>query len=253
MNEAFGPAWVRVASAPGGWYADEEMSMVRERLSSLSPGGEGELLLFAAPPTAAFSRRDTLLPGYPEAERAVRSLGFTPLVRPVGGHLAVYDGGSLVLHVWAPHSEPRAHIRARFLLAGDAIAQALRGVGIDARVGPVPGEYCDGAYSVNRGGVAKLAGTGQRITGRGYLFSAVVMVRSSALINQALTEAYDHLGLELDPSTIGAVADTAPLVTLREVRLRLLDELEGVLRLRPSVEPSPAPPEPAVPSALSGS
>lgn len=232
MNEAFGQRPVRVSSVTDGWTAPTEMELVRDRLAQLTPDDEGQLFVFRAARTAAFSRRDSLLPGYAQAERAVAALGFAPVIRPVGGHLAIYDEGSLVLHLCAPHPQPRAHIQSRFVLLGDAIASALRGLGVDARLGPVPGEYCDGKFSVNDAGRAKLAGTGQRIVGGGYLFSAVVMVRSSVAITQALTEAYGLLGLDFAPESVGAVADTVPGVTLEEVRFRLVDALDGLVPLR---------------------
>jgi octanoyl-[GcvH]:protein N-octanoyltransferase len=242
VNEAFGRRPVRVSSVTGGWSAPAEMELVRERLTRLTPDDDGQLLIFQAPRTAAFSRRDSLLRGYARAEHAVAAHGFAPVIRPVGGHLAVYDEGSLVLHLCAPHPQPRAHIQARFELLGDAIASALRGLGVDARLGPVPGEYCDGKFSVNDSGRAKLAGTGQRIVGGGYLFSAVVMVQSSVAITQTLTEAYGLLGLDFAPESVGAVADTVPGVTLEEIRHRLLDALAEFVPLRTA----PSTPEAAV-------
>lgn len=232
MNEAFGGRPLRVSAVAGGWSAQAEMELVRDRLTHLSPHHDGELFIFQAPRTAAFSRRDSLLPGYRQAERAAAAAGFSPVTRPVGGHLAVYDEGSLVLHLCAPHPQPRAHIQARFVMLGDAIAAALRGLGVDARLGPVPGEYCDGKFSVNDSGRTKLAGTGQRIVGGGYLFSAVVMVRSSAAITEALTRSYELLGLEFEPETVGAVADTVPAASLDTVRERLIGALAEVMPLR---------------------
>lgn len=241
MNEAFGQRPVRVSSLSGGWSAQAEMELVRDRLTHLAPDGDGELFIFQARRTAAFSRRDSLLHGYEQAERAVAASGFAPVIRPVGGHLAVYDEGSLVLHLCAPHPQPRQHIQARFVMLGDAIASALRGLGVDARLGPVPGEYCDGKFSVNDSGRAKLAGTGQRIVGGGYLFSAVVMVRSSAAITSALNRAYELLGLDFAPESVGAVADTIPGVSLDAVRQRLIGAIAEILTLRalPSIPQAP--------------
>lgn len=233
MNEAFGQRPVHVSPMAGGWSAAAEMELVRDRLAHLTPEDDGELFIFQAPRTAAFSRRDSLLPGHEQAERAVAACGFAPVIRPVGGHLAVYDEGSLVLHLCLPHPQPRTHIQARFVLLGNALASALRGLGVDARLGPVPGEYCDGKFSVNDSGRAKLAGTGQRIVGGGYLFSAVVMVQSSARITQALTHAYELLGLEFAPESVGAVADTVPEVSLDAVRHRLIGALAELLAIRP--------------------
>ena len=106
--------------------------------------------------------------------------------------------------------------------AASARASAL---GADARVGRVPGEYCEGEFSVNDAGRTKLVGTGQRITRRGYLFSAVVMVHGADRAREALAAAYPLMGLELDPTTVGCVADSVPGVTLEDVRAEVLAAL----------------------------
>ncbi len=59
---------------------------------------------------------------------------------------------------------------------GERLAGALRGLGVDARVGEVPGEYCPGAYSVNARGRVKLIGTAQRLVRGAALLGASVVV-----------------------------------------------------------------------------
>lgn len=231
MTEALGEQMVAVIRPRGLRAGELDQALARGKVAGLAHGGPAELLLARPQATAAFSRRDALLPGFGAAQQAVRQHGFTPMVRPVGGHLAVYDEGSLVLHLWAPHPEPRAHIRRRFELLSGAMADALRSLGVDARVGPVPGEYCDGEFSVNDSGVAKLAGTGQRITRAGYLFSAVVMVHGADRVREALAAGYAMLDLDLHPETVGCVADSAPRVTLDEVSERILGAFSEVLSL----------------------
>ncbi|MFI7493951.1 biotin/lipoate A/B protein ligase family protein [Kocuria sp. M4R2S49] len=218
---------------PAPQDGESEMALVRDKLAGLAAGGHAELLLVPARPTAAFSRRDALLPGFGAAQQVVREHGFAPMLRPVGGHLAVYDEGSLVLHLWAPHPDPRTHIHRRFELLSGAMADALRSLGVDARVGAVPGEYCDGEFSVNASGSAKLIGTGQRITRVGYLFSAVVMVDGAARVRDALSVGYSRLGLEFRPETVGCVADSVPGVTVDDVRQQLLASFADVLTLDP--------------------
>ncbi|MFC6288049.1 hypothetical protein ACFP3Q_13305 [Nocardioides sp. GCM10027113] len=240
MNEAFGDhvATVERALAPRG--PDAEVERVLAAVASLADGAAAVLDLAVPTATAAFSRRDMLRPGYPAAAEAAQALGFAPMTRPVGGHLAAYDEGSLVLHLWAPHPDPRSHIKARFELFGDVVTRALRGLGVDARLGRVPGEYCDGEYSVNTGGVVKLVGTGQRITRAGYLFSAVVMVERAEAARAALMAAYDHLGLELRPESVGCVADSVPGITVPEVREHLVTALAELLPLADPAVPATA-------------
>ena len=52
----------------------------------------------------------------------------------------------------------------------------FRGLGVDARLGAVPGEYCPGAHSVNARGTEKLVGTAQRMVPGAWLFSSLVVV-----------------------------------------------------------------------------
>ena len=176
------------------------------------------LLVSRCAPTAAFSRRDTLLPGYAEAVRAAQRAGFEAVIRPVGGHLAAYDAGALVLHLWGPHSDPRRDLRQRFVIVANVMAEALRDIGIpDLRVGPVPGEYCDGEWSVNVGGRSKLVGAGQRLFRGGFLFCAVVMVGPCEGVRDLLTDAYARLGLPLDPATVGCADRWVPGIDPRDV------------------------------------
>lgn len=229
MREAFGAQPFAVVSSFGPVTADVEVGLVRDKVAGLARGGGAELLLCGARATAAFSRRDALRAGYRSAEEAVRRCGFTPMLRPVGGHLALYDEGALVLHLWAPHHDSRAHIRPRFELLSGAMATALRSLGVDARVGPVPGEYCNGEFSINDSGRSKLVGTGQRITRAGYLFSAVVMVGAVGRVREALTLGYAELGLDLRPETVGCVTDALPGVSVDEVAGELLASFSEVL------------------------
>ena len=47
-----------------------------------------------------------------------------------------------------PATDARSGNTVRYRLFGSMFAQALREVGVDARVGEIPGEYCPGEYSV---------------------------------------------------------------------------------------------------------
>ncbi|WP_422935577.1 lipoyl protein ligase domain-containing protein [Sinomonas sp. P47F7] len=236
---AFGAGPMAVVRDPRPRSGSADMELVWGKLASLAAGGPGELNLARPEATAAFSRRDSRLKGYTRAEAWMDSQGFSSIIRPVGGHLAAYGPGDLVVHLWAPHLGARAHIRERFGLFGDALARALRAVGIDARVGPVPGEYCAGEFSVNDSGRAKLAGTGQRITKHGYLFSAVVMVEEAGRARSALAGAYKMLDLDFNPETVGCVAESAPGTALDDVREALVGELYRTIPLGAG---SPAPP-----------
>ena len=217
MTQPFGEGPVTVLRRPEPVAGSTDLDGVVAAAREAGDGGP-VLLLSQCTPTAAFSRRDVLLPGYAIAVAAARTAGFEPVVRPVGGHLAAYDQGSVVVHLWNRHADPRGDLRERFALAGAALAAALADLGVpDVGVGPVPGEYCDGDWSVNVAGRAKLVGTGQRLFRSGFLFSAVVMVASSEKTREVLTSAYDALDLAFDPATVGCAQDWVPGVGVGEV------------------------------------
>lgn len=230
MSAAFGAAVPLFAGdAEDGTAAttpEEDMALVREALTGVNDGAPGFLRLYRPQPTAAFSPRDTTLPHYAEAASAVRALGFAPVERRAGGQLAVYDGAALVIDWVAPHDDPRIHMMERFRLFSAALAAALASFAIDARVGSLAGEYCPGDYSINGGGLIKLAGVAQRIARRGFHVGAVVSLRPSPSAGAAVAEAYGILGLPFDPRTFGAVLDLAPQATPESVRVRIAAALQ---------------------------
>jgi octanoyl-[GcvH]:protein N-octanoyltransferase len=217
MTDAWGPGPVKLVQDAGGTSPRQDMDLSVEALADLGDGAPGRLRVHSPRPTAAFSRRDSLTPGFAVAAAAAAERGFDPVVRPAGGRLAAYHGGGLVLDLVAPHPSPRDGLRERFASAAECLAHGLRTLGVDARPGPVPGEYCPGEFSVNARGATKLVGTAQRLTRHGYLFSVVVLVGDPEPVRAVLAETYPLLGLEWDPATVGSVADDVPGITVAEV------------------------------------
>ncbi|MEV4138359.1 hypothetical protein AB0J72_40095 [Dactylosporangium sp. NPDC049742] len=200
---------------PGGPSADVALGPHLLRAGA----GREFLRIFSPAPTAAFSRRDTLRPGYPEAEEAVRSAGFTPVIRPQGGTLALYHEGSVVVdHVCRTPDASRDPV-GRFRRFAALHAAVLTGLGADARIGAVPGEYCPGEYSINLGGTIKVVGSAQRVTRDGWLFSSVFQVTGAGPLRAPLTAAYAALGYDFDPATAGALET----VTVEAVTAALTD------------------------------
>ena len=91
--------------------------------------------------------------------------------------------------------------------------RALRTLGVDARVGEVPREYCPGDYSVNARGQTKLAGIGQRLISGAWHIGGVIVVDGGDRVRDILVPVYEALGLDWDPATSGAVADEVPGTT----------------------------------------
>lgn len=212
-----------------------DMDLVRRTLEGLNEGGAGFLRIYRPRPTAAFSPRDTTLDRYAATADAMRDLGFEPVERRAGGQLAVYDGSALAVDLVAPHIAPRADVLERFRLFSGAIASVLIGLGIDARVGAIDGEYCPGGYSVNGEGRIKLAGFAQRIARRGYHLGAVISVIPSCEAKAAVTEAYCILGLPFSPASFGALTDFAPGLSFAVLHQRLQDAI-AALPFDPDVE-----------------
>jgi octanoyl-[GcvH]:protein N-octanoyltransferase len=214
----FGDGPVEVVHDSADIPPQQDMDLSTELLGAFAdPGVPGRLRVHSPRPTAAFSRVDALAAGFPAASEAARALGFAPVVRPAGGRLAAYHRGALVLDLVAPHPEARAGIRERFRWAAEALVDGLRELGVDARVGPVPGEYCPGEFSVNAGGATKVVGTAQRLTRYGFLFSAVVLVSDPEPVRAVLRDAYAALEFAWDPATVGSVADAVPGVAVDAV------------------------------------
>ncbi len=177
-------------------------------VTSLSPAPDRPTLQVCRPlPTAAFSQRDALLGGYPEAEAAARRCGFAPVRRTVGGRMAPLHEDTLVIDLIAAHPRPNVGTRRRFAETAAIVASALQKVGVPARIGEIAGEYCPGDYSVNGDGRVKLAGVAQRVTRWGFLVSTVLVLARPDPLRRVVEECYGALGLPVDPAVVGAVSD----------------------------------------------
>ena len=181
---ALGPALLRVGLAADLDTAGEREEIVR---------------IFVPSPTAAFSRRDTLRPGYHEAVAAVRRHGFEPVVRFPGGRLALYHRGSVVVDHVRRERGASLDVDGRFAEYAGLVVDVLTARGIDARIGEVPGEYCPGAFTVNGGGVVKLAGSAQRLTRDGWLFSTVLQVTGCGRAARSVGRGVRGAGLRPGP------------------------------------------------------
>ena len=202
-----------------------ELAVGHALVRRVSAGEVEEALRVYRPsgPVVVFGRRDTRLPGFGAAVRAARAAGFEPLVRAVGGRPVAYTDQALVVdHVKHERLAPDG-METRFKQYGALYADVLQTLGIDARVGAVPGEYCPGAHSVNARGVVKLVGTGQRVVPNGWLFSALVVVGDDVRLQPLLADVYRHLELPFDPASVGSLSTEVPGLTVETVERQLLD------------------------------
>jgi octanoyl-[GcvH]:protein N-octanoyltransferase len=157
-------------------------------------------------PEVAFGRQDVANPGYEAAAEAARTAGFAAVERLAGGRAAVFHPGTIAIARAYSDPQPPKRTYARFEEMADVIASALRNLGVDARVGEVPGEYCPGAYSVNARGEAKLAGIGQRMIRGGAHMGGVIVASGDDDVARVLIPVYRALELDWDPATSGSVA-----------------------------------------------
>ncbi|MGY4768649.1 lipoate--protein ligase family protein [Kribbella sp. CWNU-51] len=215
---------MRLFSGGGGDRASE-LAVGHALVRRVSAGELEEALRVYRPsgPVVVFGRRDTRLPGFGAAVRAARAAGFEPLVRAVGGRPVAYTDQALVVdHVKHERLAPDG-METRFKQYGALYADVLQTLGIDARVGAVPGEYCPGAHSVNARGVVKLVGTGQRVVPNGWLFSALIVVGDDARLQPLLADVYRHLELPFDPASVGSLSTEVPGLTVETVERQLLE------------------------------
>jgi octanoyl-[GcvH]:protein N-octanoyltransferase len=184
-----------------------DTAISRALLERVAAGELEETIRLARPGAmVAFGKQDVHERGYRDAVAAARERGFEAVVRLAGGRAAVFHEDTVAL-AWARGDrDALAYTHDRFREVADVVTAALVRLGVDARVGDVPREYCPGEYSVNAGGRVKLAGIGQRvIAGAGHV-GGVVVAAGEERIADVLVPVYAALGLEWDPATAGSVA-----------------------------------------------
>jgi lipoate-protein ligase A len=183
--------------------------------------------MVAMPPTVSFGRLDSHAAGFGEAVRAASERGFAPVHRQAGGRAAAYHEGTLVFAWVVGGEDPPRGTHERFGLLGGLVVEALRGLGLDAHVAELPGEYCPGTYSI-RVGAAKVSGLAQRITKAASSTEGMIVVSGGDRVRDVLVPVYGALGLDWDPATAGdcggpGVRDVAAAVTARLARDHDLD------------------------------
>jgi lipoate-protein ligase A len=210
-----------------------DTAVSRAILDEVSEGQAPETLRLHRPgPLVAFGSQDRVSRGYAEAVAAARAQGFGAVQRLAGGRAAVFHEGTIAF-AWArPEHDPKSGVLPRFEEITGIMAAALRSLGLDARIGEVPGEYCPGAYSVNAGGRRKLMGVGQRLAPAAAHVGGVVVVADAPRIRDVLVPVYRAMDLEWDPSTVGSVEQEDPSLRWDAVADAILADFGGRYLLR---------------------
>ena len=190
-------------------------------------------------PIVAFGPRDLVEPGAPAAVAAARARGFAAVERLAGGRAAVFHPGTVAFSWAIPDPSPREGIRARFDVLAGIAAEALRSMGVDARIGEVPGEYCPGEHSVNARGERKILGVGQRVVAGAAHVGGVVVVSGAARVRDVLIPVYEALEIPWDPTTVGSVEDEVPGTGWDEVEAALLEAFAARFDLEEGGLPEP--------------
>jgi lipoate-protein ligase A len=210
----------------GGCAADPvlDIAISHALLYDVAAARRGAALrLFRPGPTVAFGRLDALAPAFARATGLARRLGFTPVLRSVGGHAAVFDERCVVVEHFTRVDDATAGMQVRFERQARLVRDALASLGVDARIGQLPGEYCAGDYSVNAGGRVKVAGIAQRMVRHGALTSAIVVVAGGPELRDAVGAVYAALEIPVEPATVGALDEELPGVTVGDVAGRIRD------------------------------
>ena len=204
-----------------------DTAVSRALLRRVSDGDEPETLrLYRPADVVAFGPQDTRAEGYADAVAASREQGFEAIQRLAGGRATVFHGDTLAFSWTIPvnAASPHEGVMERFDEIADLLARAFRTLGVDARVGEVPGEYCPGQHSVNAGGETKLMGVGQRLIRGAAHVGGVIVVNGADRINDVLTPVYRALDIDWKPDTTGSLSDELGQVRYDDVKQAVLNE-----------------------------
>jgi octanoyl-[GcvH]:protein N-octanoyltransferase len=205
-------------------------------LRRVSEGLEPETLRLHRPAdVVAFGPRDRVAPGFGRAVAAAREHGFASIERLAGGRAAVFHQGTIAFSWAIPDPSAREGIRRRFDEIAGIMVEALRSLGVDARVGEVPGEYCPGEHSVNARGRTKLVGVGQRIIKDAAHVGGVVVVSGAERIRDVLIPVYQALDLDWDPTTTGSLENEVTGIAWDEVERSIVKSFAGRYDLEPGM------------------
>jgi octanoyl-[GcvH]:protein N-octanoyltransferase len=216
-----------------------ELAFAHALVRRASRGEVDEVLRVYRPaqPMVVFGRRDTRLPGFQDARAASQEAGFGTAVRATGGRAVAYTGQAVVIDHVKRESNAAEGQERRFRDFGQALVGVLGGLGVEARLGAVPGEYCPGAHSVNARGTVKLIGTAQRVIRDAWLFSSLVIIDDTTILRPLLGKVYGALDLPFQETSVGSVRGEAPKASALDVERAVVEAFApGVERVPTEVD-----------------
>jgi len=212
-----------------------DTSISRVILDKVSQESMPETLRIYTPPeVVAFGPLDTISLGYQASVLEARRKGFDAIRRLAGGRAAVFHRGTIAFSWTIPDADPRTNVDSRFNDASIILLSALRQLGVEARIGQVPGEYCPGRFSINARGKKKIMGVGQRLVSRATHLGGVIVLANSDRIRDVLTPVYRALELNWDPDTVGSIEDELGSTTYEEAQDAITEAFEVFFKLKPT-------------------
>lgn len=201
-----------------GTWSSIQMRKTLELFDRVRAGSGPLVRVYKPLPTVAFSRRESFMPGFSEASAIASEMGYAPVLRLTGGRAVVYDPNSLVIDIVSADDNSKGNNDVYFQAAAVAFSNLLQQLGVDARIGEVPGEYCPGKYSINASGRVKLVGTAQRVLQGARLLSASLPLSDAETPREVLTKVNQAMNFEWNPETFVALEDEAVLFDNNLVR-----------------------------------
>ena len=205
-----------------------DVAVSQALLQAVAEGYEANTLRLTQPPAmVAFGKLDRVQAGFGRAVEACAESGAVPVLRLAGGRAAAFHPGCLGL-AWA-RWEPAGTLdtESRFALLSDILLSSLGGLGVDARRGEVPGEYCPGDSTINARDEVKLVGVGQRsIAGASHL-GGVIVCENEHHTRMILEPVYQALGASFDPDSCGSIHSESGGLGLEDTLEALQDEFAG--------------------------
>jgi len=183
-----------------------DVAVSQALLQAVADGYKADTLRLTQPPAmVAFGKLDLLQQGFPAAREACWQAGAAPVLRLAGGRAAAFHPGCLGI-AWARKEDPgMLDTQARFDLIAEILTESLAALGVDARRGEVPGEYCPGASTINARDQVKLVGVGQRSIKGGSHLGGVLVCENEQHTKEILIPVYQALEAEFNPDTCGSV------------------------------------------------
>lgn len=179
--------------------------------------------IYRPAPTVAFSGFEQRLDGFADAVSETLAFGFEPVVRPAGGRMVALDQDWVVIDIITPENYLEVAHRDVYEEFGATFVSLLRGLGVDASMGAVAGEYCPGDYSINARGATKLVGTAQRVRRGARLFSACIPFSISNNVATLFERINSSLKLDWNPLTLAGVSDEVPGLTFEELEKEIFN------------------------------